>query len=204
MQLLQCTVSLPGGSGQCTSWYALPYCLGAVGSGTPTTHCLTAGGVVGCATPAMHCHTAWGRWAVKLLQCAGPPAGGTESPAKEALAALIAVLLQCNTTLPRGSGQCNSCNGVLRCLGAVGSGTSSMQCHVAQGQLRCPPPPGSVAMHCRSSALEAVTASWAGLPIPPTGGPAHCRSCTACRPQVVWRCIARVPPPTAPGQCDCE
>ena len=52
-QLLQCTASLPGGSGQWTSCYAPPHGLGAVGSGTP----------------AMHCLTAWGRWAVELLQC---------------------------------------------------------------------------------------------------------------------------------------
>ena len=37
----------PGGSGQCNSCNALPHCLGAVGSGTPTMHCLTA----------------WGHWA---------------------------------------------------------------------------------------------------------------------------------------------
>ena len=35
MQLLQCTASLPWGSGQWTSCNALPHCLGAVGSGTP-------------------------------------------------------------------------------------------------------------------------------------------------------------------------
>ena len=51
-ELLQCTASLPGGSGQCNSCNALPHCLGAVGSGPP----------------AMHCPTAWGQWAVDLLQ----------------------------------------------------------------------------------------------------------------------------------------
>ena len=53
MQLLQCTASLSGGSGQCYSCNALPNCLGAVGS----------------ATPAMHCLTAWEQLAVQLLQC---------------------------------------------------------------------------------------------------------------------------------------
>ena len=54
VQLLVCrTVSLPRGSGQWNSCYALPHCLGAVGS----------------ATPAMPCLTAWGQWAVELLQC---------------------------------------------------------------------------------------------------------------------------------------
>ena len=42
VQILQCIVSLPGGSGQCNSCYALPHCLGAVGSTTPALHRLTA------------------------------------------------------------------------------------------------------------------------------------------------------------------
>ena len=42
VELLQCTASLPGGSGQCNSCNALPHCLGAVGSATPAMHCLTA------------------------------------------------------------------------------------------------------------------------------------------------------------------
>ena len=42
VELLQCTASLPGGSGQCNSCNALPRRLGAVGSGTPAMHCLTA------------------------------------------------------------------------------------------------------------------------------------------------------------------
>ena len=71
VQLLQCTATLPVGSGQCNSCNALPHFLGAVGS----------------ATLAMHCHTAWGHWALPLPQCAGPPAGGTGSPAQEAVAA---------------------------------------------------------------------------------------------------------------------
>ena len=53
VQLLQCTASLPWGSGQRNSCNALPHCLGVVGS----------------ATPAMHCLTARGQWAVQPLQC---------------------------------------------------------------------------------------------------------------------------------------
>ena len=55
VELLLNTASLPGGSGQWSfrSWcYALPVCLGAVGSGIPATHCLTA----------------WGQWVVGSLQ----------------------------------------------------------------------------------------------------------------------------------------
>ena len=87
VELLQCTASLPGGSGQCNScnalphcpWgsghcnscNALPHCLGAVGIATPAMHCLTALGqwAVGSGTPAMHCLTGRGQWTVQLLQC---------------------------------------------------------------------------------------------------------------------------------------
>ena len=51
VELLQCTTSLPGGSGQWNACNALLHCLGAVGSGTP----------------AMHCPTALGQRAVQLL-----------------------------------------------------------------------------------------------------------------------------------------
>ena len=61
VQLLQCTASVPGGSGQCNSCNALPHCPGAVGSGTPATHCLTA----------------WEQWAVQLLQCTASLPGGS-------------------------------------------------------------------------------------------------------------------------------
>ena len=61
VDLLQCTASLPEGSGQCNSCNAPPHCLGAVGGATSTMHGLTA----------------WGQWAVELLQCtASLPGGG--------------------------------------------------------------------------------------------------------------------------------
>ena len=60
MELLQCTASLPWGSGQWNSCYAPPHYLRAVGSGTP----------------AMHCLTAWGQWALQLLQCTASLPGG--------------------------------------------------------------------------------------------------------------------------------
>ena len=53
VQLLQCTASMPWGSGQCNSCNALPHWLRAVGS----------------ATPAMLWLTARGQCAVQLLQC---------------------------------------------------------------------------------------------------------------------------------------
>ena len=42
VQLLQCTALLPWGSVQWNSCNALPHCVGAVGTGTPAMHCLTA------------------------------------------------------------------------------------------------------------------------------------------------------------------
>ena len=74
VQLLQCTTSLPGGSGQWNSCNTLPHRLGAVGSGPP----------------AMHCLTAWGQWAVDLLQCTASlsKAVGSATPAMHCLTAL--------------------------------------------------------------------------------------------------------------------
>ena len=87
MELLQCTASLPGGSGQCTSGNALPARLGAVGSGTramcgPTSwgereSCPGGRRCLKSKTPEMHCHTAWGQWAVQLLQCTPSLIGGS-------------------------------------------------------------------------------------------------------------------------------
>ena len=54
------TASPPGGGGQCNSINTLPYCLGALGSGTPATHRLTA----------------WGQWVVQLLHYTTTPPGG--------------------------------------------------------------------------------------------------------------------------------
>ena len=56
----------------------------------------------------MHCLTAWGQRAVQLLQC--------------------------TASLPWGSRQCNSCNALPHCLGAVGSATPAMHCLTAWGQ----------------------------------------------------------------------
>ena len=125
-ELLQCTASLPGGSGQWNSCNALPHCLGALGS----------------ATSAIHCRTAWGQWAAQLLQCTAslpwgsgqwtscnaPPhcLGAVDSgtPATHFLTASeqwAVQLLQCTASLPGGSGQCNSCNGWSDCsAGPVG------------------------------------------------------------------------------------
>ena len=108
VQLLQCTASLPWGSGQWNSCNALPHCLGAVGS----------------ATPAIQCRTAWGQWAVELLPYTAALPWGQWA----------VELLQCTASLPGGSGQWNSCNALPHCLGAVGSATPAIQCRTAWGQ----------------------------------------------------------------------
>ena len=131
VELLHCTASMPRGNetpATCrpTTWgdgefcrrgnhyrkernscSALPHCLRAVRSGKP----------------AMHCHTAWGQWAVEFQQRTAPlPGGNGQSNSCNAL-----------PHCPWGSGQCNSCNALPHCLGAVGSATPAMHCHIAWG-----------------------------------------------------------------------
>ena len=53
----------------------------------------------------MHCLSDWGQWTVELLQSTAPLSGG--------------------------SGQCNSCNGLPHCLGAVGIAIPAMHCLTA-------------------------------------------------------------------------
>ena len=102
------TASLPGGSGQCNFCNALPHYPGAAGS----------------APPAMHCLTARGQWAVQLLQCTASLPWGQWA----------VELLQCTASLPLGSRQCNSCNALPHCLGAVDSATPAMPYLTALGQ----------------------------------------------------------------------
>ena len=86
----------------------------------------------------MHCLTPLGQWVVQLLQ-------------------YIA-------SLPGGSGRCNSCNAVPHCLGALGSGTSVVRCHAAQGQW----PEGSTtpAVYCLTPCGQ-----WAVQPLQYTASP---------------------------------
>ena len=134
-------------------------------------HRLTALGAVGSATPATHCLTAWGQWAVQLLQYTAALLGGSGqrnscnalphwlggsgqwtsgntlphclgavSSAAPALLCPTAwgqwtvQLLQRTASLSGGSGQRNSCNALPHCLGAVGSATPAMHCLTALGQ----------------------------------------------------------------------
>ena len=148
MQLLRCTASLPGGSGQCNSCNALPHCPGAVDS----------------ATPAMHRLASWGQWTAQLLQCTRLTAWGQWA----------VQLLQCSASLRWGSRQCNSCNVLPHCLGAVGSATPAMHCLTAWGQwvvqlLRCTAPLPCVSGKCNSCNA---------LPHCP-GGSGQCNFCNA-------------------------
>ena len=56
--------------------------------------------------------------------------------------------LSCTATLVAGIRQCNSCNALPQCLGAVGSATPVMHCLTAWGDGESCLPPGSVAVHC--------------------------------------------------------
>ena len=135
-QLLQCAASLLVGSGQWSSYFAPPRCLGEVG----------------CETPATLFHSAWGQWKVELPSCRATLHGGKEkcnscntlphclgavgtgTRATHSLTAWgrrAVQLLQCTLSLPRGSSQWNSCNTLPYCPGAVGSGTRAAQCHTA-------------------------------------------------------------------------
>ena len=118
VQLLQCTATLPGGSGQCNSCNAWAHQLGgrlvlSRRRSLPTRRyscnamqqCL---GPVGGATPGMQCLAAWGQWAVEHLQCTASLLGG--------------------------GGSCNSYNALPHCLGAVGSATPATHCLTAWGQ----------------------------------------------------------------------
>ena len=100
MELVQCTAPLPGGSGQLNSCNALSHCLGAVGSGTP----------------AMHYLTARGQWALELLQyTASLPGGSGQSNS-------------CNA-LPHCLGAVGGATPAMHCptaWGAMGSGTLAM------------------------------------------------------------------------------
>ena len=141
VELLQCSASLLGGIGQWNSCYALPHCLGEVGSGTRATHCPIGQGQWQCnsrgtlphcvgavhsATPAMQRHTAWGRWAVELMQCTASLLGGIV--------------------------QWNSCHALPQCLGAVGSGTPTMRGPSSWGDGESCPRDG----RCLKSGIPAV------------------------------------------------
>ena len=108
VEVPQCTASLRGGRGQWCSYNIL--------------HCL---GVVGSATRAMHYHTAWWRWALEWLQCtATHPTWGFWA----------VQLLQYTAQLPRGSGQCHSCNALPLCTRTVGIAIPTIHCLAAGGQ----------------------------------------------------------------------
>ena len=161
VQLLQCTATLPEGSGQRNSCNALPHCLWAVGS----------------EARALHRHTVWAQWAVELLSfTASLPRGGGQWKCCNALPHCLGAqgnatpaihshtpwgrwysamrgptnwgegesspgsgrclksgtpAMHCHTASD--SGRCNPCNALPYCLGAVGSGTPAMHCLTAWG-----------------------------------------------------------------------
>ena len=110
-------------------------------------------------------------------------------------------LLHYSAPLPGGSGQCNSCNALPHCLGAVGSPTPAMHCLTARGQwavelLQCTAslPGGSgqcnscnALPHCLGALGSATSAI-------------HCR--TACRQWAVQLLQYTAALPGGSGQCN--
>ena len=56
-----------------------------------------------------------------------------------------------------------------QCIARIALPTAPRQWGSALQGLHCPLPLGNVAVHCRSPALKATTASWARLPVPQAG-----------------------------------
>ena len=131
MELLQCTASRPGGSGQQNSCDALPHHLGAVGRATAAKSYSNA---AGSATPPINCLTAYGQWAVEHLQCTVTLLGrGSQWNSCTALPRCVGAVGTGMHCLG-GTGRCTSFNALPHCLGAVDSATPSMQCHTPWGQ----------------------------------------------------------------------
>ena len=87
VEFLPRTLTLPGGSRQCNSCNASAHQLGGRGY-LPKRRLLPKErnsckalprrlGAVGSATPATHCLTAWGQWVVPVLQCTSALPGGS-------------------------------------------------------------------------------------------------------------------------------
>ena len=118
MELLSCAVTLPKGTGQCNPCNALPHCLGAEGSASPAVQRHTREGGGGGSTPAV----------------LGSPSWWEEESCLGVSRCLKTELLQRGVTLLEGSGDCNRCNALPQCLGAVGGGNPVMHCLTALGQ----------------------------------------------------------------------
>ena len=141
VQLVQCTASVPGGSGQCNSCNALPHCVLAVRRGTPAMRAPPQlGGRGGLPRRrSLHCIASLsvgsGQWGScnAMPHCLG--AKGSATPVMHchiALGQWTGELVQCNSTLLGGNWQCNSCNTLPDCLGAVGSATHAIHCHTSR------------------------------------------------------------------------
>ena len=172
-ELLQCSATLLASRGQCNSCNALPHRLGATGSATPATQCLTA----------------WGRWAVQVVKCtATPPRGSGQCNSCNALpnrlgtvgSATLVVrgptnwgdgefysgggrclkseLLHCAVTLCGCIGQWSSCNALPHCPGAAGIGTLAMRGSTSWGDGESCPGGG----HCLKSEPLQCTATLTG------------------------------------------
>ena len=166
-ELVQCSASLPRGSGKWNFCNALPYYLGAGGSATHAMRCLTAWGhgvveLLGClatlsggsgecnsciALPHCPgnghcnscdlCHNASGQWAVLLFQCTTTLPGG-----KGAMQ-----VWECTASLSGDSGQWDFCNALPHCPGAGGCATLALYCPTTLGHWAVE------LLHCTASPL---------------------------------------------------
>ena len=134
VQLLQYTTSLPGGSGQCNSCKGMPHCLGGSGQCNFCNALPYGCGAVGSGTPATHYLTAWGQWAMQLLQyIASLPGGSGQWNSRGAL--------------PQSLGAEGCGIPAMHCLtarGAVGSGTTAIHCPSPSGAVGT----ATRAIHC--------------------------------------------------------
>ena len=128
-ELLQCTATLPAGSGKCNSCNALPGCLGAVGTAILAMHCHSPRGIgqwdpcnalppclaaVGSATPEVP------RGSGQLPHCLRVV--GSKTPAMHCHSAWgqwALELLQCSASLHGVSGHWTSYNALPHCLGTA-------------------------------------------------------------------------------------
>ena len=137
VELLQCIATPPGCSRVWNSYNAVPHCLGGGGSAVlcnTLPHCL---GALGGGTPTTRCQTAGGQGALKLLSyiailCRGRGRWNSFTASGQ----LVVLPLQYTTSLPGGSGQWKSCNELPYCLGAVDSVTPAMHYQFVRGAVQ--------------------------------------------------------------------
>ena len=195
LQLLQCSASLLGGSGQCNCCDALPHCLGPVGSATPTVATASSAKItVAPAGGPAHCGSGTAHHPQAVWQCIAGVALPTD-PKKRGSA-----LQEFQCLLPPGSE-------AVHCRSSTAQCPKTVRQYIAGVPLsRQRPPPGQV---FPSPQLVGPRIAGAALPtahrqcgsalqefhclLPPGSEAVHGRSCTAHCPKTLRQYIAGVP-----------